>query len=91
MPITAADLVKYPFLPKARIYLSRLDLNLKELASLPKIRKLAKQRVISSISFDPKNPLEISKNYEKSGSAILPEPTADVVTVSTSTLSLVSP
>jgi DNA primase large subunit len=64
MPITAADLVKYPFLPKARIYLSRLDLNLKELASLPKIRKLAKQRVISSISFDPKNPLEISKNYE---------------------------
>jgi DNA primase large subunit len=64
MPITVADLVKYPFLPKAKKYLSRLDLNLKELVSLPKIRQLAKQRVLSSISLNHKDPLKLSKNYE---------------------------
>jgi len=63
MPITSADLVKYPFLPKARMYLSRLDLKLKDLVSLPKIRKLAKQRVLSSIKSNSTS-FELSRNYE---------------------------
>ena len=64
MPITVTDLVKYPFLPIARKYLKRLDLNLNELSSIPKIRMLAKNRILSSIDFSPKTQTELNKNYE---------------------------
>jgi DNA primase large subunit len=43
--ITAADLVKYPFLPQARKYVAQLGLDFETIASLPKIRERAKQRV----------------------------------------------
>ncbi|MCW3998106.1 MAG: hypothetical protein NWF10_06005 [Candidatus Bathyarchaeota archaeon] len=64
MPVTVADLVKYPFLPKARKYLARLDIDFKELAFFPKIREMAKGRVLSSISFGPRTAPQISKDFE---------------------------
>lgn len=63
MPISDADYIKYPFLPNARRYLSRLDLKLNDLATLPKIRELAKQRVLSSINLE-RPPNELKKDIE---------------------------
>jgi DNA primase large subunit len=64
MPITAEDMVKYPFLPQARKYISRLDIDFNELASYKEIRERAKQRIISSLDPIPKLSQEISKHYE---------------------------
>ena len=64
MSITAADLVKYPFLPQARKYIIQLGLDFKELVSLPEIRKRAKERVLSSFDLNPKILQEANKDYE---------------------------
>jgi DNA primase large subunit len=64
MPITVADLVKYPFLSRARHYLARLDIELRELAYFPKIREMAKERVLSSIGFTHIDSYQIRKNFE---------------------------
>lgn len=64
MPITAIDMVKYPFLPQARKYISRLDIDFNELASFKEIRDRAKQRIINSLSPNPKLTQEISTHYE---------------------------
>ena len=62
MPITDADYIKYPFLPGAKRFLSRLDPDLEDLANLPKIRELAKQRILSSISLDRKVSSKLNKD-----------------------------
>jgi len=62
--ITAADLVKYPFLPQARNYIVQLGLDFKELVSLPEIRKRAKERVLSSFDLNPQILQEVNKDYE---------------------------
>ncbi len=64
MSITAIDMVKYPFLPQARKYISRLDMDFNELALFKEIRDRAKQRIILSLTPNPKLPQEISRHYE---------------------------
>ena len=64
MSITAIDMVKYPFLPQARKYISRLDMDFNELALFKEIRDRAKQRIILSLTPNPKLTQEISRHYE---------------------------
>jgi DNA primase large subunit len=64
MSITSKDMAKYPFLPQARKYISRLDIDFNELASYKEIRERAKQRIISSLNPLPKFSQETSRHYE---------------------------
>lgn len=64
MPITAEDVAKYPFLPQAKKYLARLNIDVNELASYTEIREKAKQRIFLSLNPVPKIYKKTSKHYE---------------------------
>lgn len=64
MSLTIEELAKYPFLPQARKYITRLDINFSELASYPEVRKKAKQKILSSFKEGENVSLQLSKQYE---------------------------
>ena len=51
MSITAADIVKYPFLPQARQLISEYGFDFETIVNIPRIRERAKQRVAASFEF----------------------------------------
>lgn len=51
MPITTADMAKYPFLPQAIKLISGLEFDFKTAMSIPLVRERAKQRVLASFYF----------------------------------------
>jgi len=51
IPVTIADIAKYPFLPQARQLISAFEFDFKTIANIPSIRERAKQRVSASFDF----------------------------------------
>lgn len=64
MPIPAAALAKYPFLSQARKYIVKLELDIKDMATIATVRDLAKHRVYSSFDLIPKTPKKANRDYE---------------------------
>ena len=52
MPITTADMAKYPFLPQAIKLISGLEFDFKTAMSIPLVRERAKQRILASFDFE---------------------------------------
>lgn len=57
-------MVKYPFLPHAKKHISELGLSIEEIASLPKIRDRAKQRISATFSLATALSQKPSKQFE---------------------------
>lgn len=51
IPVTIADMAKYPFLPQARQLISALEFDYETVANIPRIRERAKQRISTSFDF----------------------------------------
>lgn len=62
--LTISDCIHYPFLPRARKYVSGLELDFETLPSLAEIRERAKQRISSTFLLDSAVTKEPSKIYE---------------------------
>ena len=62
--IAISDCIHYPFLPKARKYVSGLELDFKAIPSLQEIRERAKKRVSSTFMLESALSEEPSKIYE---------------------------
>jgi hypothetical protein len=51
IPVTRADMAKYPFLPQARQLISALEFDYETVANIPRTRERAKQRISASFDF----------------------------------------
>jgi len=57
-------MVKYPFLPQAKQHIAPLELNIKDLAELPRVRNRAKERIKASFDLASHFSVEPSNDFE---------------------------
>jgi DNA primase large subunit len=64
MPITEADMAKYPFLPQAREHISKIEIDFDTLAAWPEARLQAKTRIRSCFDIAIRFSLKPSKTFD---------------------------
>jgi DNA primase large subunit len=64
VPIALSDMVKYPFLPQVRQHLGPLELDVKDLAELPRVKDRAKERIKASFDLVSHRAVKRAINFE---------------------------